>query len=354
MKKLVLSLCAVFMMAASVAAVTDPNPTDFVLVAYQLSAAQESQFSNTNGAESAFWKLLTLNTTTIDYMLQTPSDNGRAGAGFEDEYDARLSIWAAYGVTGLYLYYEVVDNDFVDAVSQRLWANDAIDFFLDGENSTQDFVTDPTLFYVSKITQSTVQYQFSFGGIEAPTNFIFSHLNPAWDGITLTADASIIHETKTFLEGEGMGIFMEAFPGSSAVTRMQEWLIPWSKVSDAGITMPSINDKIAAVFGYNDVDGDMTGTSVDQLRWKMSDPWGADDCWGDIEFGGPLADIVAVLNPNYKSNARNGKVLGSEFYSVIGKKLPVVNGKVVAPRNSIIIERQLTSTGIKAVQFLAK
>jgi hypothetical protein len=75
-------LCAVQVRAASF------DPADYVLVSYELTAAQEEQFDNGDGAVSGFWSAWDRDSENrLDYVHELPEThgNGVVSAGAEDD-----------------------------------------------------------------------------------------------------------------------------------------------------------------------------------------------------------------------------------------------------------------------------
>ncbi|MDD5675396.1 MAG: hypothetical protein PHC61_14595, partial [Chitinivibrionales bacterium] len=111
-----------------------PDVTDFVLVAYQLSAAQEADFSTTDGIRAPFWNAWDVCTDKLDYQYCDPSCCAGGTVPMVGPLDAQLTVYAAYGQTGVYLYLKVEDDSWVDyqnVVNNQYgdysqWSNDAV------------------------------------------------------------------------------------------------------------------------------------------------------------------------------------------------------------------------------------
>ncbi|MDD5675295.1 MAG: hypothetical protein PHC61_14085, partial [Chitinivibrionales bacterium] len=261
-----------------------PDVTDFVLVAYQLSAAQESEFSTTDGIRSPFWNAWDVCTDKLDYQYCDPSCCAGGTVPMVGPLDCQLTVYAAYGQTGVYLYLKVEDDSWVDyqnVVNNQYgdysqWANDAADLYFDNQPSSTifDAMTAGTALGVGSKTPSTRQYLLRFGGSTPPTAMYINEFNPAYlTDETLQAFTLTPH---TFADAAAtLGIRNEIIGQSSGNTRVQEWIIPWSQVGNPGLaSVPNLGTMTACNFGYNDVDVGMT-SGVKALRvGKNGDPAG--------------------------------------------------------------------------------
>jgi len=108
---------------------TRPNPEDSVLVAYGLSADQEKQFVANDNRVSDFWKLID---EKLDYIRLTQRKNASEDASFNFvlTHDCNMTVKAAYGADGIYLLFEINDdndvawpNEFAGTEKEQFYLN---------------------------------------------------------------------------------------------------------------------------------------------------------------------------------------------------------------------------------------
>ncbi len=263
-------------------------PDDAVLVVYGLSAEQEKQFDGSDRKLSPFWQLLG---DTHDRIAMTQKRNAPQPNNFSivQNHDARLKIKAARSAAGLYLYFEVMDNRFVDVADMdNYYHYDALDVLLDSRSAQEIGAGDINRTFVIRywsITLTTVQYQVAFGETVPPAVFRRSFADP-WD---MNYSALTIEEGK---QRHGIEIDHAVI---DKFTRAQEWFIPWSEAGNGGLPEePPMGARLGFSPGYNDHDpGDYLPGRSDQLRWLGGvSPWGqsAEEAepplgWGDLEMG---------------------------------------------------------------------
>jgi hypothetical protein len=351
-------LTAMLLCTVSVQA-TEVDPSDFTLIAYEITPDQEKMYERQGATTAAFWTTLQENSTKYDMVHLTPAVNGVQGqnpegtfasrtAFAEGDIDGNMWTWAAWGEKGLYVLMEVQDDAFVDAIAGAggwsqigdanyhwtadYWENDCIDFFLDIRPSSEQ-----SNFWVkcvfNQITNTTWQYQYRFGGSEAPDLACINFpppggidkydvgCNPAGKDIgelTLTPTPLTDAFTK-------YGISVKVVK-RSATKRAQEWFFPWTNVA-AGISMPTAGQKISFSCQYNDMDPNIAAaeTFPDFLFMvNKGNPYWTRKTnpknWGDIEFGGKLSDAVVSVRPG-KYLQRGVKSMTKEYYSLDGRKL---------------------------------
>ncbi|MDD5674167.1 MAG: hypothetical protein PHC61_08395 [Chitinivibrionales bacterium] len=381
--RLVLSLIIAAGLASIINAQTiyPPDVTDFVLVAYQLSAVQEGEFSTTGLARSPYWNAWDVCTDKLDYQYCDPSCCAGGTVPMDGPLDCQLTVYAAYGEAGLYLYIKVEDDSWVDyqnVVNNQYgdysqWANDAVDMYFDNQPSSSIYAAYDagTALGVGTKTPSTRQYLLRFGGSTPPTAMYVNEFNPAYlSDNTLAAFTLTPH---TFAEAAAtLGIKNVIIGQSSGNTRVQEWLIPWSQIGNPGLaSVPSLGTMTACNIGYNDVDVGMT-SGVKALRvGKNGDPGGPciETCdpvnhpnWQNIQYGPMLSSQTAgctwaedgVINKLSQSAVANSKIVRNEYFSLDGKRLDFKNGALNVARNTIVINRTVTVNGVVHSALIVK
>jgi hypothetical protein len=370
--KLLMATAGVFVLLCTVVSYGQygSDPTDRNFVAYKLTTAQEAQFDPTALAASPFWSKA-VDCPSVDYVFVSPANNGVTTV-FTGEDDAQLTVYTAYGANGLYFYFKVMDNMWVDYQVDcggnpfgctGDWANDAIDFAL--EPTTYASLT-PTMFPLNNgWSQDCAQYQLRFGGAEAPTFFRFNYWNSTWDGVD--ASLAISWTGITFADAQSRyGIRNKIIPTTQSNVRVQEWLIPWHAVGNPEGTpvgaMPAVGASICAYYGYNDVDADATSQSGlkelrsgsgDQMNCAVRLPDGRLDSWSTVLFGPALDDQAASATPPcLQSSIRNQNMVShsafngqyrADYYGVNGQRLTTRNGKLI--NHGLAIERKTYSNG---------
>lgn len=299
------------------------NPPYHVLDAYRLSGEQEAAFDETDGLPSSFWSAWDAD-GGMDYVQMNPLYPGnawnRSDEGFIGESDAQALVRAAWSDRGLYLYVQVVDDQFVDDAlvcikeycpndpSELSWANDAMDLYLD-IYSTDLHEAAPDMVFANptrnRLTKKTIQIQYQFGSATTKDRFSFNRADP------LTADL-IIDRNVTFADAKANydGLTGEAVTLND-FTKAQEWFIPWSYVGNGGIPTPNPGTSFAFTVGYNDADGG--ATDMDCLRWRnAADPTKRiqdlatgltehvpTEPWGDIQVvADPVGDAAIRFRPS--------------------------------------------------------
>ncbi len=283
---------------------TAPNPADSVLVAYGLTAAQESLFSANDHRISDFWKDID---DTKDVIVMTARKNGTADASFNPVLtnDCAMTVKAAYGADGIYILYEITDdndvawpNEFTGTENEQFYLDfDAIDALMDSR-SVQS-ISDPANqgLMVDKsfgMTFTTRQYQVACGTEkERPLGFKRALAEP-WDfNGTFISFNDAKSEFGIQMENVKLDYYLKA----------QEWFIPWSEFGGGFASEPDAGTRMAFSPGFNDRDeGEHFPPGVtssggsfkasDAIRWiGKSNPWGSSKPpfnWGEIELGAML------------------------------------------------------------------
>jgi hypothetical protein len=377
------------------------DPTDYVLVAYRLTADQESQFDAKDGKSSSFWSMWD-NNDALDYVHELPSTHGTAtlspdqqGAyyenldgsaparipGFTDgEDDAQLWGRAAWGTQGLYLYVEILDDEFVGLVSNTeidpvegdyghvgadYWMNDCAEFALDIYSSEEQ-----KSHYVPRFSQETetyFQYLYRLGPVAGSnttirvSSFNVNHsvypdesgrgLGDTWGWIMEPHDVSMAEL------GTNYGIKMETYSGGEK-KRACEWFLPWRSVA-SGINEPSVGQRIALTMGYLDMDG-TEDKQPDFLSLKnygnqfttrpvyngVKISHGAGDNWGDIEFAGNLDDQITKARLARSRSVVHTTGISSDYFAINGIKLASPGkASTAGMANAIVVTRSVLPGG---------
>jgi len=291
-------------------AATAPDKGDSILVAYGLNSGFEKQFSSTDGKIAEFWDLID---EEHDYVEMAQRKNAADGAAFRFvlTHDCNMKVKSAYGADGLYLLFEVNDdndvawpNKFNGTENEQFYNHfDAVDFMLDNRSVKEICSDEGKKLFVSphfSFTQTTKQYQTAMGNeMEQPEGLKLSAPDP-WDMHAVLWTFDDLEKYR--------GIQIENIK-TDYYFKAQEWFIPWSQIGIIGNVEPDANTRFAFSAGYNDRDKgehmppgfDTSGGSVkssNSLRWiNKSDPWGASPKrseppynWGEIELGRMLEE----------------------------------------------------------------
>ncbi len=260
-----------------------PGP---VLVAYALTAEQEKGFA-VDGRMSPFWSLFgpgrsSVTLTARDHLV--PSEGAQqAPAG-----SAQVTVRAARSRAGLYLLFEVEDDDFVAPRGLE----DSLDFHLARLSSGEVWKADPAAVFVKRESWAMLlcgdQFQLSMGNAQHPPTTLFRNYPDPWDVARAEDDLAAALQR--------YGIAVDVGP-LQAAPRQVEWFIPWDSVGTGGpMAEPATGRCLALSLGYNDHAAHEDGGFA-RLRWpNRVDPWGqAGDKgphpspWGDLQMGPPIA-----------------------------------------------------------------
>ena len=277
------------------------NPTDSVLIAYALSSELEKQFSSEDKKVSDFWKLIDGNK---DIIKMTVRANAPSDAAFNPviTHDCQMQVKAAYGADGIYLLYEITDdndvawpNRFAGTENEQFYLDfDVVDVLMDSRSEIE--ISDPENknLMVSRsfgLSFTTRQYQIACGTEkERPLGFRRSLADP-WD-FSATYYTFTDAKKQFGLEVENIktGYFEKA----------QECFIPWSEYGAGFSSQPETGTRLCFSPGYNDRDeGEhfppgvtSSGGSVkasNSIRWiGKTNPWGNSIppySWGEIVLG---------------------------------------------------------------------
>ncbi len=278
-----------------------PDSDDRVLVAYGLNMEQEKQFSANDAKVSAFWALID---EQKDYINLTQRNNAAPDAAFNFvlTHDCNMIVKAAYGADGIYLLYEINDdndvawpNQLTATENEQFYLNfDVVDVLMDSRSITSISLPENKDLFISKsfgLTSTTRQYQIACGTEnERPSGFKRALADP-WD----------FHATYFSFENarNQFGIEVENIK-TDHFYKAQEWFIPWREYGDGLPGEPDAGTRLGFSPGFNDRDGGehfppgvtSSGGSVkasNALRWiGKTNPWGSSQppyAWGEIELG---------------------------------------------------------------------
>jgi hypothetical protein len=376
---------------------TDPDPSDAVLVVYELTSDQEDHYSNNDGRLSDFWSSWENDTDNkLDYVHELPATHGSGvvTAGnpetdihygdctwFEPAFadgpeDAQLFIKGAWGEKGLYLLVEVIDDVFIGLLNnagtaQELpptenqaykgaeqWMNDCFDMCMDKVDSDElknHFISG----MLDQVTYTVNVYQYRFGSIEPASIVRVSYVDPAWKECNVNNCWALITQQLSLVEAEqNYGVQIEVVAENST-RKAQEWLIPWKSIS-TGISKPATGSRTAATFQYNDMDGVATSSDplqdLDVLFFKnrssiythraVNEDCGKDGNWGDIEYGGKLDDMVRspMVQASVNSPQRGrSTVTGYTLFTVSGARVYTFAGGNAAPK--VLVKQSVPGNG---------
>jgi len=326
---------------------------------YKLSEEQEKQFSDSDNSLSTFWKAWDNN--FLDFVELSPTKDGnrwrRSKFDYNSDNDGNMKVYAAYSSKGIYLYFKVTDNNFVDAIVRKiydpikdefgdyepqeiLWANDAIDVFFDLYPNS--YLKDHPEKYINpltgRFTLETKQIQSRFGSGNNVTTFSYNSFNldleNPWE---ITRDNEFNEITKEKFNGLTADKFI-----ISENVRGQEWFIPFAEIGQLGyygggiVIGNPLRGRLAFCFGYNDADG---SEGFNCLRWRNAgDPSlkrrepaasGSDhvpvEPWGDLVFTADTLPTVSITNKMRAMNLKSLNAQKIELYNLTGRKIASVN-----------------------------
>lgn len=357
MKKILTIMGIVCVVASYSVNATGFDKGDRIVVAYELSATQEAQFSSTDNKVADFWAIWGANETTLDYIYMDPSYDGgkHAGNHSQDGFDltanppdAATTIRYAYGANGIYLYWAQEDDQFVGVIQTEdmIFRNDAVDFQFDSHSSSDIYANNYRINDFNSLTQNDVQFQQLFGGAGGePLSWFrrsyYDGSNPNLVPVQVSWADSKTGEFK--IEVEIVSV--------DAYNRIQEWLIPWAQVGNPGLgSKPAVGTQIAHVCHYNDLDGSTTDRE-DILCWNMGSTYNnlygptSPYRWNDIEFGPKVDDVIISAVRPVSRIKTSSRVLSTEYFTISGKRLPLVNNVVKNQGNTLVIKREILENG---------
>ncbi len=288
---------------------TEPDPEDSVLVAYGLTAEQEKQFSARDGKLSGFWEKID---DRLDYiemkqndMRQRNSATDNAEFNFCISHDCNVTVKAAYGGDGVYLLFEINDdqdvpwpNGFTGTEMEMFYHDfDAVNLMMDSRPVKSICKPESKDMLISRyygMTSTSKQYQVACGTEkERPQGFKRTVPAP-WDFHAIYF---------TFEDARSQFGFEAENIKTSCFYKAQELFIPWSEYGGGLSSEPDAGTRLAFSPGFNDRDpGEHMPPGVNQsghvtrssngLRWiGRKNPWHSPEppyAWGEIELGAML------------------------------------------------------------------
>jgi hypothetical protein len=272
--------------SAEGAAVRPHEAADHVLVAYGLSAEQESSFTS-DGGLSPFWDAFGEGLSHVRLTVQ----DSLAGQSEDSETarptrDVAMTVCAAHSRAGLYMLFVVEDDEWAAAHA----LDDAIDFHLARMSSQEIWAADPADVFVKPeswgLVLSGMQYQINLGNAERPAATINRNFPDPWDVHSVRDDFAAA--------AEKYGILVR-HASPAAARRAVELFLPWRWVGNGGpMEEPAVGRRLGLALGYNDRDPSAQEAGrTDDLRWpNKTDVWlhagqqGPDPSpWADLEIG---------------------------------------------------------------------
>jgi len=204
---------------------------DALLFINKLTSAETNQISFSDGDPASFWNT---NWNGKDYVSLTtalhsyPNRDSWTGAD-----DAGLLLKAGANGNGIYFYFEILDNVFVDPIGgSESWKFDAIDIYIDNKssgtiaNEGSAIMVNPS--YYQALTFTSMQFQIFLYGTNQPEWFSLSY----YDNLFFTWAPNTI----SFSESANLydGMQMEVFTIDNT-TKGVELFIPWSWVGNGGV-----------------------------------------------------------------------------------------------------------------------
>ena len=274
---------------------------------------------------------------SIDYIHLTPFHNAwdTSITHFTGDTDAQIWVYLAYGDSGVYFYFQVEDNNWLeyqvdcdnifDCAGEELY--DAIDFALEPTSPNQ--LTKAMCFLNNGWTKTCAQYVLRFGGQEPPIFLFFNYYNKNWNGID---SSQAINLSRGIMFNDAIsqyGILNKIVPTNATDLRIQEWFIPWRAIGNPEqqpmVSCPNVGTKISAYFGYNDVDAsnydqvkELCTGNGDLTNCTVRLPNGRLDSWSTILFGPSLDSMTTAVK--YKQPAQhipvNAKIICTEYFTL--------------------------------------
>jgi hypothetical protein len=282
--------------------------TTKALLAYRLSALEESIFSVSDTNKSTFWSAWDSVGNLSLARLTCADASGQYGgrcARLLAATDVCVAAKAAYGARGVYLLFEVSDDTWVTYFDPTDIHGDAIELYMSPSSSRALYQYPESTFCgggaANELTAGFAQLRFPCG------DFIDDgSRNIDWG----TAPACIWAQRSGILlrqaESE-FGIVVKTGDGPVWDHKWIELLIPWRTWGAGGGVehTPELGAKLGMTFGYNDSDND--DRPIVGLRWRGCDPFSNQfPAWGDLTIGDSLGNHAGA-GPSGRSPERPAK-----------------------------------------------
>ncbi|MBD3345576.1 MAG: hypothetical protein GF401_10990 [Chitinivibrionales bacterium] len=278
----------------------------YTLTSYEISSSDEAAFNVSDNKISSFWSAW--DTAYLDIVHLNAFDYADYSEEPSSSDDCGMALKSAYGDSGVYFFFEVNDDEWVDSLAEKIYGNDAVELMVD-RRSAEELYTQGTPYFVnvdySQLTQSYMQVQVRFGASEPSNNASINWFDQAMAYDSGLTDPSGFVEFNRGLTLDSIaaqwGIKIEIIfsPIDTPSVRRQEWLVPWDVWGGTpGIARKTAGSRFACAFGYNDMDSGAGNHTA--LRWRnRTDPYSTDvnpatsdttsvDSWGDILLGPKL------------------------------------------------------------------
>jgi hypothetical protein len=328
-----------------------PDTTDAVLILYQLSAAQEAQFNDTDGVMSPFWDAWNENAPghfVRDYISMRGDDaryswNHDPNRAFTGPNDVWLIAKGAYGANGVYFWVEVTDNVIVPPT---FWGSDEISIYTDPLNTTNG-LSDPMNWYNPTQWALTFSSRQLLRGIGDSTRCV----NVNYDkGLSMCGGGCPGEYGYCDYSSGGayFGLTAETI-SKSATQKITEMFVPY-KLWKIDTVFPG--NQCGFIIGYNDVDSvnyNPSSVPVKMLQWQgLCDPYCQPpngDVWGDVEFGQALTPAHVINRRVSRPTILDNKETSTSCFDIRGKLL---KGHQVQRYSGVLIGRGMDKrTGTK-------
>lgn len=311
-----------------------PMPYDHVLIAYELSPAQEERFSLTDAAVSPFWADWDIN--ELDYLLMTPDSNGVHWRGdpWSGAQDGRIMTRAAFSDRGVFLLAKIADDDFV--LPRPGNNSDNFDVHIDSRSSAHIYDGGTALQVYCfpewwQVTKTSVMLSVPVGDTGRPD--YFNHLYCENAGMNGTEELQVtLEHARQYRDGLGFELMQ-----TSETTKVLEWYIPWSQVGAEGMhDPPYAGARLAFSCVYYDSDDSVSSEGVQKaLLWvDKRFPFTPPDSgrgWGDLQLSEccprpePWLPASSTLHPTALAGGVHPGA--EERYTLRGRRLDAAAGR---------------------------
>jgi len=338
----------------------------------------------TDNLRSCFWLAWEIpGANRLDSAMVTGDSANTAWGPVETPQNATIKIKLAWGLRGLYVLFEVIDDTWIGYVSPNDYQYDAVELFLDPHSGQELYGANTPLFpniNISQLTRSYSYFQVRIGGNEPAERLAISQWNPNVDSSCAQPSQCVLYYEDPTIAGVDLewGLKIESIPprGNETNIRRQEWMIPWGIYGSppGKDSIPAIGDKLAMCFGYNDLDS-ASEPSASAIRWRnAADPYttaanaatgltATVDSWGEIQFAGDLnaaanvtdADLNAACaqefpdackTPIFRPESRL-KIQSAEYFTLTGQR---VGNLHALPAHAAVLERCMLGNGAIVVR----
>jgi hypothetical protein len=286
--------------------------------AYELTTEQEEWFDANDNVPSRFWKAWEVVETADQLYLDHNDPHIDTEEPINSAEDANIYLKFAYGNEGLYVLFQVTDDDWNPVLSDapsQFWKYDVCDLYLSQYSAEDMYANSGEYFHNLRYSQlglGTAQMLVTFGGNE-PVDFFYYNVAGEPTKEDPGPNNFMQSNKTTFADAEAMwGIKVELLPALEGEenVRRQEWLVPWGVIGGVpGTTRRTSGDRLGFGGGYNDFDA--TAIAPSRLRWRNgADPYyhcgglqpddtyegRSVDSWGDILFDKKVDELLSENN----------------------------------------------------------